>query len=156
MIQRVQSVYLLLVTVLMSVMLVRPYAELTLADDKSLTFRTHAIIMDSESEATTLFKTTIPVVGLALIIAILSFGNIFLYNRRIVQLRICLTNIILLLALLVIMFAYYSTTKASLTTIHHTFKISVIFPLLSLIFTIMAYRTIHHDEVLVNSYKRIR
>ncbi len=36
MIQRVQSVYLLLVTVLMSFMLILPYAELTLTDGQSL------------------------------------------------------------------------------------------------------------------------
>lgn len=156
MIQRVQSVYLLLVTILMCFLLIRPYAELTLADDQHLTFRTHVIKTDSNKDNITIYKYTIPVVLLVLITGFLSFGNIFLYNKRIVQLRVCLVNAIVLITMLIIMFIYYNSAKSSLTVVHHAFKIPAIFPLLGLIFTLMAYRSIHSDEQLVNSYKRIR
>lgn len=156
MIQRVQSVYLLLVTVLMSFLLIRPYAEITVAKDQVLTMRSHAIKIDTGHNASTVYKTTVPVVALVLITALLSFGSIFFYNRRIVQLRLCLINSVLLITLLIIMFIYYSSTNGSLTTIHHTFKIPAIFPFMSIIFHLMAYRAIHHDELLVNSYNRIR
>ena len=38
MIQRIQSIYLLLVTVLMSFLLIRPYAEMTLTDGSGIAF----------------------------------------------------------------------------------------------------------------------
>ena len=43
MIQRVQSLYLLLITILMSLMVVLPYAELILGDGQTITFHSYAI-----------------------------------------------------------------------------------------------------------------
>ena len=156
MIQRVQSIYLLLVTVLMSFLLVRAYAELTLNADQLLTFRAHAIVSDIGSDTETIYKSTIPVIALVLITAILSFINIFIYRRRIIQIRICMVNTLLLVALLITIFLYYMVTKNSLTTIHQSFRIPAIFPLMGIVFNIMATRAIQRDELLVNSYKRIR
>jgi hypothetical protein len=156
MIQRVQSVYLLLVTILMSFLLIRPYAELTLTDGQVLTFRTHVIENNAGSEASSTYKATIPVVMLVLIAGLLSFANIFFFSRRIMQLRICIVNTGLLLILLVIMFIYYSSAKHSLDVSHHAFRISAIFPMMSIFLNLMAYRNIQSDEMLVKSYNRIR
>jgi len=156
MIQRVQSVYLLLVTVLMSFMLILPYAELTMTDGHLLTFLAHGIEKSVAGEASVLYKTTIAVIVLVLITALLSFGNIFLFSRRILQLRLCLLNITLLLTLLIIQYVHYSSTKSTLEITEHSFRIPAIFPLISIIFNFLAYRHIHSDEMLVNSYSRLR
>ena len=101
MIQRVQSIYLLLVTVLMSFLLMRPYAELTLTDDQTLTFQCHAVNdLHRKRADRSISKPPLPVIALVLIIGLLSFGNIFFYNRRIIQMRICMVNMGLLLALI--------------------------------------------------------
>jgi hypothetical protein len=157
MIQRSQSVYLLLVTVLMSFLLIRPYAEIKLAEGQSLAFYSHVIKMDTGTDISKAYKITIPVIALVLITALISFGNIFLYNRRIVQIRICVINSVLLIILLFIMFIYYISIRVgSLSVIHYTLRIPMIFPFMSIIFNLMAYRAIQHDELLVNSYKRMR
>jgi hypothetical protein len=157
MIQRSQSVYLLLVTVLMSFLLIRPYAEIKLAEGQSLAFHAHVIKMDTGNDISSVYKTTIPVIALVLITSLISFVNIFLYNRRIVQIRICVINSVLLIILLLIMFTYYSSVRGgSLAVIHYTLRIPMIFPFMSVIFNLMAYRAIQHDELLVNSYKRMR
>jgi hypothetical protein len=156
MIQRVQSVYLLLVTVLMSFLLIRPYAEQTVTKDQVLTFRTYAIKINTGNNASAVYKTTVPVIAMVLITSLLSFASIFFYNRRIIQIRLCIVNSILLVALLITMFFYYSSTRGSLTVVYQTFKIPAIFPLLCIVFNLMAYKAIRHDELLVNSYNRMR
>jgi len=153
MIQRVQSVYLLLVTVLMSFMLIRPYAEITLTDSQILTFHSHVIENNAGSETPTVYKTTIPVIALVLMTGLLSFVNIFLFNRRILQRRICLVNVVLLISLLIIMFIYYRSTQHSSDITVHAFRFPAIFPLLAIILNFLAYRNIYIDEMLVKSYR---
>jgi len=155
MIQRTQSVYLLLVAVLMSFMLIRPYAEFDLADGQKLAFRSHAIVYNDGAENPT-YQSTIPITVLVVIVGLLSFINIFLFSSRIRQLRICLINVVFLLSLLIVIFYYYSSAKHSFAITFHSFQIPAIFPLVSVIFTILAYWNIHKDELLVNSYNRIR
>jgi hypothetical protein len=156
MLQRVQSIYLLLVTVLMSLLLVWSYADITLADNHKLEFYTYAIQNVSADEVTSNYKITFPVALLIVIIGIVSFVNIFLYSRRIVQLRFCLINTILLIVLLAFMITYYITTKDMVSPVNHSFRFPSICPPAAILLTILAYRAIQHDEFLVKSYDRVR
>jgi hypothetical protein len=155
MIQRAQSIYLLLVTVLMSFLLVRPYAAITLSDGQELMFHTHAVKEIGYTAITTL-KLTLPVIVLAITAGLISFGNIFLFSRRLLQMKICAINVLIMLVLEITMFLYYILLKHPIGELRHTFKVSAIYPVLGIILTIMAFRAINHDEMLVNSYKRIR
>lgn len=155
MIQRTQSVYLLLVAVLMSFMLVRPYAKFDLADGQKLVFHSHAIVYKNVAENPT-FQSTIPITVLITLVGLLSFINIFLFRNRIRQLRICLINVVFLLSLLIVIFYYYHSAKHSFDITFHSFQIPAIFPLVSVVLTFLAYWNIHKDELLVDSYNRIR
>lgn len=156
MIQRVQSIFLLLITVMMSFLLLRSYAEIKLFGDQTLVFRTHGILMQSGSEIISVYKNTFPVIILTLLTALLSFCTIFFFNHRILQIRLCMLNAVLIFSLLLIMFIYFISTLDDFKTIHHSFKLPMIFPILSIIFCLMASRNIQKDEALVNSYNRIR
>jgi len=156
MIQRVQSIYLLLVTILMSFLLVRPYANMTLADNQELIFKAHTITIQSAVDVISNYKTTIPVVLLLLIIGLLSFCTIFLYKHRIIQIRLTILNALLLLALIGSMLLYYFITRGTLGVTHSSFRLAMIFPIMAFIFCIMSIRSIRRDEILVNSYNRIR
>jgi hypothetical protein len=156
MIQRVQSVYLLLVTVLMSFLLVRPYAVITFQDGQILNFHANKIEYNLDKNGTAVYKTTVPIVVLALITGLLSLFNIFLFHRRILQMRICLLNGVFIVMLLIIMLIYYSSSMHSPGVLHHTFRLAAVFPVLALVMDVMAYRSIQSDEMLVNSYNRIR
>jgi hypothetical protein len=156
MIQRVQSLYLLLVTILMSFLLVRPYADLTLANNESLLFKAHAIVYQSSEDAVTTYKTTIPVVLIVLAVGLISFCTIFFYNNRRIQIKLSILNMFLILILIICMLIYYILAHYELHISRITFRFAMIFPVLALIFCIMAIRAIRHDEILVNSYKRMR
>jgi len=156
MIQRVQSVYLLLVTVLMSFLLLRPYAEVNLADGHTLIFRVLKITNFASAQSWETYRTTFVLCVLVIISGLISFLNIFLFGKRVIQMRICFVNTMLLIFIALIMFVYYTSIKHVLPHIQSAFRLGSIFPVMSLILNFMAYRAIHQDELLVDSYNRIR
>jgi hypothetical protein len=156
MIQRKQSVYFLLVAVLMSWLLVRPYAEITLMDGRMLIFHSPAIRCYSTPHDFVNFSYTIPLVLLVIITGILNFVNIFLFSRRIRQIRLCAVSAVLMILILLTMVYYYFMTKNSMEHTLHAFRVAAIFPIIGLILNFLAYRAIHQDEALVKSYDRIR
>ena len=156
MIQRVQSIYLLLITVLMSFLFVRPYAEMTLVDNQVLLFKAHVITIQSAADVISNYKMTIPVILLLLINGLLSFCTIFFYNHRIIQIRLSILNAFMLLALFVTMLLYFFIIRSDLDPTHSSFRLAMVFPILAFIFCIMAIHNIRRDEILVKSYNRIR
>jgi len=156
MIQRVQSVYLLLITVLMSFLLITTYADLKLDDGTELVFKSYSITKLSPDSSISVYKSTVPVVFLVLVIGLLSLFTIFVYNRRIIQIRLSIVNIFLILVLIVSMLVYYLVARNAFPDGKFNFRMPMIYPVLSLIFCYMALKGIRHDELLVNSYKRIR
>lgn len=156
MIQRAQSIYLLMVTVLMSFLLLWPYASLSPDANEVLSFRSHAIVSLSSDTVTGILKPTLPLLMLVLITGIISLVNIFMYHHRIKQIRICLLNTGLLVVLMLLMVYYYYSTMHSVDPTQHAFRLPAILPVLSIILTLVAARAIHRDEMLVKSYERIR
>ena len=156
MIQRVQSVYLLLVTVLMSFLLLRPYAEVNLADGHTLIFRVLKITNFASAQTWETYRTTIVLCILVIISGLVSFLNIFLFGNRVIQMRVCFVNTLLLIIVALIMLVYYTSIQHVLPHIHSAFRLGSIFPVMSIILNFMAYRAIHQDELLVDSYNRIR
>jgi hypothetical protein len=156
MIQRIQSIYLLLVTVLMSFMVFMPFAELILRDGQLMAFHSYAINKYLTGEQSEIVLRTIPVIALIFLIGTISFANIFVFNRRIIQMRLCLLNLLLTAILLLIMIYYYVRIKNSLPVESHSFRIAGVFPAMSFILSFLAYRGIHDDEMLVRSYDHLR
>ena len=156
MIQRLQSVYLLLVTVLMSLFLVMSYAEISLGDNEVIRFYCFAIQKHLDDEKTELVRRTLPLVVMVLLSGMTSFVNIFLHRKRPLQMRICVLTSVVLIAQLGLSYFYYSGFKSDYGQDQASFTLSAIFPVVCIILLMMAYRSIRHDETLVQSYNRIR
>jgi hypothetical protein len=156
MIQRKQSVFLLLVAVMMSWLLVRPYAEIALIDSRMLIFNSTAIRNYTTPQDYSYFRYTISLALLVLLTGALNFVNIFLFSRRILQIRLCIISAGLLVVILLTMLYYYFVTMRSVEHTFHAFRVAAIFPIMGIIFNFLAYRAIHQDEMLVKSYDRIR
>ena len=156
MIQRKQSIFLLVVAVLMSWTLVRPYAQLVLRDGYTLVFYSlfiekHATILETEN-----IKYTVPLFLLILATASINLVNIFLYTRRILQIRLCIVSAVLLVLITLTMFYYYTMTRYTNEYSMHAYRLAAIFPIIGIIMNFLAFRGINHDEELVKSYDRIR
>ncbi len=154
MIQRIQSLYLLLVSALMAVALFAPLAWF--AGDAG-EFRLHAFslrLLGGEAVQPTLCM------GLLFVLAgLLPFATIFCFRRRLLQLRLCIVEAVLLVGALVMEGVYYFLSWrvfAGLAFHMQGFCVSIALPLVCLLFVWLAARAILHDELLVRAADRIR
>lgn len=154
MIQRIQTVYLLIIVALAVAMLFLPLAVMQVGD-KFLSFdATGASTMTAQPE---LIYPTWGLFALTAVIALLALITIFMFKKRILQIRLCVFNAILMLGFYA-MFAFFAwTLKGQLggDTVM-TLKIALAFPLVSLIIDYLAIRNIGADEALVRSLERLR
>ena len=101
MIQRIQSLYLLLVVALMSVTFFTPIAMFTVASGEVFTLSAFTLSSALQSQSTLWLgillslATAIPLVTL------------FLFKNRMLQVRLCAVEIVLLLGCLVFMAIYF-------------------------------------------------
>jgi len=156
MIQRVQSIYLLVVTILMSFLMLMPYAFLELPGNQALLFKASKISLLSATDVISVYKSTVPVILLILSTGLFSFCIIFFYNHRVLQIRLILLNFLMILILISIMLFYCVDARGDFDGSRFYFRLSMLFPVLCLVCSFMAIRAIRHDEMLVNSYNRIR
>lgn len=153
MIQRIQTIFLLLTAIFMGAAVFCPLFEIVDGGKLSLTFHSFGVgVMFSEPE-----YITWGILAFALLGVILPIVNIFLYKRRQLQIKLSL-----LTALLIVI--YYVTTmiylNAYLAKIDSTYILNVqfgiILPVVALIFDLLAISKIKKDEKLVRSLDRIR
>ena len=152
MIQRIQTLYLLAVAALMGVATFTPLAYF-IAGNEEYFLRAFSLKSATTSHSTIYMGI---IVALA---AIIPFVNIFLYKKRLLQIRLCAVELVLLIGSVVFMTIYYYLGQRVFSDIaFHTqgFRIAIIFPLISLILDYLAMRAIFHDEMLVKSLNRIR
>ena len=85
--------------------------------------------------------------------------TVFLFRRRLLQIRLCVVEMVLLLGSLVMEGVYYflSWRVFSDLTFHtQGFKPAIVLPLVCLLFAYLAARAIFRDELLVRAADRIR
>lgn len=93
---------------------------------------------------------------IAAIIILVAFAAIFLFKKRILQIRLCIFNALLLIGFcgLVAYFTWKISGQADI--FHFSPRIALSFPLISLILDYLAIRNIGADEALVRSLERLR
>ncbi len=154
MIQRIQSLYLLLAAIAISLVFFIPLAQLIVNDEYYFTFVYRGLFQVKTGEEI-LSVATLPLAALFYINLLISLITIFLYKRRGLQMRLCIINILMLLGSLGVIY-YYISVAFSEFEATVSYGISAIMPLIAAILTYMAYRGIRKDELLVISMDRIR
>ncbi len=149
MIQRIQTLWLFLALILSILMYFFPVIELN-GDNSLMVYSFEAI---SFAGISGFIQTGYIIAGLLGLIAFFSFLAIFIYKRRILQMRLC-TIISLLDIFLLILIVVFSFNKANNPSI--TIGLSAILPLIIFILVLMARRAVRRDELLVKAADRIR
>lgn len=147
MIQRIQTVFIFVAGLLVASLYVLKFADLSV-DGELYTFLARGIFKGED-----LVFDGLPIMGFIALITILHFVVIFMYKKRIRQIRILAFTIILLLGLFGIFFYF---TYAGFTGAQVAFKIPIVFPILAMILDYLAIRAIGKDEALIRSMDRIR
>ena len=98
--------------------------------------------------------------GVVLALAcVLPFITIFLFKRRLLQLRLCVVEMVLLVGSAVMEGVYYflSYRVFAEQTFHtQVLKPAVVLPLVCLLFAYLAARAVFRDELMVRAADRIR
>lgn len=150
MIQRIQSVYLLLTT-LMSFLFLKS-GFIAFSDESSAVIN---FTMTGISGVSGTLMRVIPITLLLFIIPVLSLITIFLFKTRRLQLILC-KLLLTLVSVFIIMLVYYSYTVISRYNAELIPGIRMAVPVIQLILVILAYRGIKKDDNLVKSYDRLR
>ena len=155
MIQRIQTLYLLIATILTGSLFFLSMAEMAnMQEFYELTWRG---IFKVESDATqTLIIPAVALSILTIMATALSFITIFLFKKRILQIRLCGLNMGLLVGLSVLMYYMAKTGAKNLGATDLSFNLPLILPLIALVLVFLAMRAIGKDEALVRSIDRIR
>ena len=142
MIQRIQTIYLLVAGVLMGLTLLLPLAWFG-GDAGSFELRAFALkSLDGSLHQSTWYMVTI-----------------FLYRRRLLQIRLCAVAMVLMVGVVVMEAIYYFlSVRLFADFAFHTqgFRPAIALPLVSLFFMYLAARAIFRDELMVRAADRIR
>jgi hypothetical protein len=153
MLQRIQSVYLLLAAGLMLAMLFLPVASFY-GSGETPTFIFKAAGIYSVETGKIVFAEWV-IFGLISLTAFVSIFTVFLFKKRQLQIKLTQINCILIFLIYVPVFVY---GQYFISGTNHTIVpgFSIAVPLISIIIAQLAVRNIRKDEKLVRSLDRIR
>lgn len=149
MIQRIQSVYLLIVTGLLIAALFIPVGHFITAAGVTSVFKPLGVTLADGA-----FRSTWGMFGILLLSSIIAFCTIFLFRNRNLQIRIIIFNSILVVGYYVVFLVFMFALKGR----DASFQLDwgLILPAVSLVFNYMAVRAIYTDEMLVKASDRLR
>ncbi len=153
MIQRIQSIYLLIAFGLMTALLFLPIATLTDASANLFSFQALGI-KDAAGKISRL-DATIPFAVITAISAIINLIAIFMYKKRLLQKRLGIFNIILMIGIYAVIYII-PNYLLDIPDITVNYQYAVTFPGVSAIFVFMANKAIQKDINIIKSYDRIR
>ena len=163
MLQRIQTVYLLIIVALTVATLFLPLAVLQQGDALFSFDASGLSTMIGEPE---LLYPAWGLFALTAIIAIIALVTIFLYRKRILhrqwikdrilQIRLCVFNALLILGFYGFFAFLIYSLKGDMEGASVSVKIALSFPLVNLILDYLAIRNIGADEALVRSLDRLR
>ncbi len=143
MIQRIQSVWLLLAAACAAAMFFFPV---------------YGGVLQNGAVNNYLASSSYLLFLLAIVSAVLPLITIFLFRKRQLQMKLTFVNILLGIGLMVMIYFKANDFAAQNATIFKSssYKVAAALPILAIILSIMAFRGISADEKLVKSTDRLR
>jgi hypothetical protein len=155
MIQRIQTVYLFLTMIFTLLFITFPVGSLQIGDAEYL-IKIWSVTPDGYKE----FGIEPGFLGyvasvIAIIVMIVSIYTTFQFRKRLFQIKLGKMNILLNVMLVVLTFFYLDSVREDVAA-QFSYKVGVVFPLLSMILILMANRAIRRDENMVRAADRLR
>lgn len=156
MIQRKQTLYLLASGLLMLAMLFLTFAKVT-TQDMIYAFKATGL----EDLSGEIVQPSWVLFGLTAAITLISFISIFLYRKRILQMRLTIFNLLIKVGFYLLVFVVYRPSFIkSLVDTTQDWSMSITpwlaFPIVAMIFDYLAYRGIAVDEKTIRFIDRLR
>lgn len=152
MIQRIQSVYLLLVAVLLVVAMCMPVGYYVAADGfTEMPFAPLGLDLPDGG-----FQSTWALFGLLLLSAVVATATIFLFKNRMLQVRMTIFNSILIIGYYIVCAVFIFVLKGKLDDASFRMGWALCLPLVAVILNYLAFRSIMADELMVRAADRLR
>ncbi len=155
MIQRIQTVYLLLIVILSGFILFSPIADLISLITKLTYLVDFKGISLVKPTGNTLESNIWGVTTISAVVPIIALITIFSYKNRVKQIRLSVINMIFMVGYYVVLFSYLWPACSRLQADCHL-RITAVLPIINLILTFLAIGAIGKDENLVKSLDRLR
>ena len=148
-IQRIQSLYLLIAVILMGVFAFFPALSFQIGDQEFA----YGVL---EAGKTGVLQINPLMLTLVALIALLALIDIFLYKNLQRQMTVCFVDIIITIAMLVAIGvqAYMVTTK--IEDVALVWQWWILLPVAAIIFMMLAHRAMAHDKKLLRDSDRLR
>lgn len=152
MLQRSQTLYLLGVFILFLLLFTGPLALITL-ERGELVLKYSGVF---NMEGVKIDVATWPLTLFIILVAVLTFLNIFSYKNRIRQMRLCVFLMLLNAGMVGLVFYYVWFIRSSFDGLQTIHQWRIVLPPIAIILLYLAFRRIRRDELLVKAYDRIR
>ncbi len=149
MIQRIQTIYLLAVTILMVICMCNPIGSIIAGTNEISEFSNLSITLPDG----TVDYSPWALFAILLVVSILSFITIFLFKKRMLQIRLTIFSSVMLIGYYMALVAYIFML-AEETSFSPSWTICI--PFIGVILNWLAIRGIGADEALVKAYDRLR
>ena len=153
MIQRIQSLYLLLADLLLLALFFLPFASLTTI--KGDVYQLNLMECIKVGNPPVIIQKNWFLVGLVMLAILSITATIFLYKDRPKQLKITLLSLIILISANLLVY-YLAWNGKIISGEKFTTHVVAVFPLVAVILLLLAFQGIKKDENLVKSIDRIR
>jgi hypothetical protein len=155
MIQRIQSLYLFMTTILSLLFLNGSFLSFINKTGDVFKIGFTGIVRSTPGQSPEIIGRALPLIIIIMLVTCLSVITIFLFKKRAIQL-ILSRILICLISGLILISLYYSYSVISKQDATFVPGIKTVLPVLQLIFSILAFRGIKKDDQLVKSYDRLR
>lgn len=157
MIQRIQTLYMFLAALLMSLLFVSPMVTVV-SGTEELKLMAYGFVNAQEGDGIYITATVIMaiVIGMS---ALLPLVNIFLFKKRTTQFRFCVVELVFIVGALVLMIYNVFVANSSLEggmDARLMVNAPMFFPLVAILLIFLAIRGILKDIALLKSLNRIR
>ena len=149
MIQRIQSVYLLVVSILMVICMCNPVGSIIATTNEISEFGNLFITLPDGTKDYAPWALFV----ILLVVAVLAFVTIFLFKKRMLQIRLTIFSSIVLIGYYLVMAALIFMTAEETS---FTPSWTICLPFVGIILNWLAIRGIGADEALVKAYDRLR
>ncbi len=158
MLQRIQTIYLVLVAIACILLFFFPLAFFYNEMEGNYRFFIYGVqSMDPDPKVVFGSFFAIPLIFFVVVSFIFAVSAIFLYKNRPLQNRLCTFNVLTNIVFIMVVFFFYITRIKSMTSTEPEYNyFGMVLPLISLALLILASRAIMKDEALVKSTDRLR
>lgn len=157
MIQRIQSVYLFLASLVLILTFFFPIAEFIGIKDSLILyiFKVESLVPGSENIYDLMF--VMPLLAIVSLVILFSLATIFMYKNRHGQLKVIRFLMLLIAAMIGVVFLYYyDILEVASGAVPNFVQVGAFAPLLSLVFLFLAYKGVMKDDKLIRSADRLR